>query len=510
MRIAVAVVSHEGCTFNPTPTDLEDFGARFLRYGEALLDDPPPAAGFLRGFLLRIRELVPDVELVPTMGARTTAGGRITRKTLDHLRTTIVEGLAKAGPLDGMAFCLHGASAADGEDDPEGHLLEAARGVLGPDVPIGVPLDHHGNITRRMVDLATFIVGDRFQPHDKFNTGQLLAELLVKVIRHEVDPVMVYRKLPLISHQEQYLTSKPPMKTWFDAARAHETSDSAVVSASTFPMQPWLDVAEAGYATVVVSDGDLDAANAAADDLADLAWSLRATFQAKDSVPPSEAVAQAALTEELAVISDTGDSVGGGSGGDSTTMLEEFLRHGGPRVLIPLVHPPIADIIGDLAVGQELTLEVGGAVTGWWEPVEVTGIVRAVEADYSAPDNTTATHLSSSNPLPFQNSLLCGATVALEVDNVMLVVSERSGPAGRAPNHYTGLGIDVDTYDAAVLKTASNFQFWTQDLTTNLVRANTPGPTQSDIVDLPWTRIPRPMYPLDPTLADWRHPQPTP
>jgi microcystin degradation protein MlrC len=504
VRIAVAVVSHEACTFNPTPTGLASFEARCLLYGRELLEDPPPAAGFLRGFVTTMPQIVPDVELLPSIAARTTAGGRMARETLDSLRTTIVDGLQAAGNLDGMAFCLHGASAAEGEDDVEGHLLEAVREVVGPDLPIGVPLDHHANITQRMVEKATFLIGDRYQPHDKFDTGRLLAEMLAKVIRGEIDPVMVHRKLPLISHQEQYLTSKPPMKTWFDLARAHETADSPILSVSTFPMQPWLDVTEAGYTVVVVSDGDHASAEQVADEVADLAWSLRADFQVKDSVPPAEAVARAAESNALTVISDTGDSVGGGSGGDSTTMLEEFLRHGGPRALIPLVHPPIAEMVGDLEVGQQVTLEVGGAVTGWWKPVRVTGTVRAVDADYTAPDNASVRHLTSSNPLPFQNSRYCGPTVALEVDNVMLVVSAKSGPAGRAPVHYTGLGIDVGDYDAAVLKTASNFQFWTEDLTTNLVRANTPGPTQSDVADLPWTRIPRPMYPLDPDLTDWR------
>jgi microcystin degradation protein MlrC len=255
---------------------------------------------------------------------------------------------------------------------------------------------------------------------------------------------------------------------------------------------------------VVVANGDRAAADAVADEVADLGWSLRAEFQAKDSVTPAEAVEQAAASSELSVVSDTGDSVGGGSGGDSTTLLEAFLAHGGPRALIPMVHPPIAGMVGELSVGESLTIEVGGAVTGWWKPVTVTGVVRAVESDYTAPDSAGVRHVTLANPLPFQNSRYCGPTVALEVDNVMLVVSARSGPAGSAPIHYTGLGIDVDAYDAAVLKTASNFQFWTEDLSTNLIRVNTPGPTQSDVVDLPWSRIPRPMYPLDPDLTAWR------
>lgn len=503
MRIAIAVVSHEGCTFNPTLTDLTAFEARCLVYGQEMIDSPPDAAGHLRGAVETLRHLAPDVELIPTVAARTTAGGRIERATLEHLRTTILDGLGDAGELDGFVFCLHGAGAAEGIDDVEGYLLESVREVLGPDLPIGVTLDHHANITQKMISHATVIVGDRYQPHDKYDTGRLLAELFMRVLRGEVDPVMVYRKLPLISHQEQYLTSKPPMKTWFDTARALESAGT-VLSASTFPMQPWLDVEEAGFSVVVVTDGGQTTADEAADKVADVGWSLRADFQVTDSVSPDEAVAIAARMDGFAVMSDTGDAVGGGSGGDSTVLLEAFLRHGGPRALIPMVHPPIAGIIDDLQEGQELTLELGSAVSGWWDPVTVTGVVRKIDPDYMVPVGGTVKHVTSANALPVQDARSCGATVVLEVDNVMLVISERPGNAGRAPVHFTGLGIDVDGFDAAVLKTASNFQFWSPDMTTNVVRADTTGPTQSDIIGLNWERIPRPMYPLDAGLSAWR------
>ena len=38
-------------------------------------------------------------------------------------------------------------------------------------------------------------------------------------------------KLPLLSHQEQFLTVKPPMRTWFARARAMERADPRVLQA---------------------------------------------------------------------------------------------------------------------------------------------------------------------------------------------------------------------------------------------------------------------------------------
>jgi hypothetical protein len=102
----------------------------------------------------------------------------------------------------------------------------------------------------------------------------------MRIAAGEVKPVMAWRKLRLLSHQEQYLTSRHPMKTWFDRARAME-SDPRVLQASNYPMQCWLDVAEGGWATVVVVERERALAEDLADELADLAWSIE--FQKKDA-----------------------------------------------------------------------------------------------------------------------------------------------------------------------------------------------------------------------------------
>ena len=52
------------------------------------------------------------------------------------------------------------------------------------------------------------------------------------------------------------------------------------------------------------------------------------------------------------------------------------------------------------------------------------------------------------------------------------------------------------------LKTASNFQFF-KPITSEVIRVDTHGPGQSDVVGLPWSRVPRPMYPME-APASWR------
>ena len=122
----------------------------------------------------------------------------------------------------------------------------------------------------------------RTQPHDPFETARDLTRLALRHIAGEVRPTMAWRKIPMITHQEQYLTAHGPMKEWFDRARSME-ADGRALAVSLFPMQPWLDVDEAGWSVVVVTDDDQPAAEALADELADHAWSMRLRFMEQES-----------------------------------------------------------------------------------------------------------------------------------------------------------------------------------------------------------------------------------
>jgi microcystin degradation protein MlrC len=419
------------------------------------------------------------------------AGGRIDTESRLFFEERIGTGLRRAGPVDALVAHLHGACSAEGVDDVEGAQLGIARAVLGPDVPILVTLDHHANVTRQIVAHSTAIVGHRTQPHDTYDTGRVSGALLVRMLRGEVKPVIAWRKLRIITHQEQYLTAAGPMKAWFDQARAME-ADPRVLHVAPCPMQPWLDVAEGGWATVVTVDGDRQLAERLAEESAAFAWERREAFMAKEAVAIDAAVRQAdAEPRGVVVLSDTGDTVFGGAAGDSNLILEAVLRLGiRNRALIPLISPATARRLAEAGEGAEVTLPVGGdSCPHFFTPLTVTGRVRKV-----APGKV--------NVAVFQQpDFDQGTTVIFEVGPVTLFVTERSGAAGNVPDVYRAFGIEPADYQMAVLKTASNFQFF-RPITSRVIRVDTSGPGQSDVRGLPWRRVPRPIFPLDP-IGSW-------
>src|SRR5262249_31242467 len=97
MRIAIAGISHEALTFSPLPQTLGDFrvwrGAEILEYpglGEA------------------VRSV--DFEPVPILVARGECpSGVVEERAYLQLRDEMLEGIRRAGTLDGLCLVLHGA-----------------------------------------------------------------------------------------------------------------------------------------------------------------------------------------------------------------------------------------------------------------------------------------------------------------------------------------------------------------------------------------------------------------
>ena len=494
LRIALIHVSQETNDFNPVPTRLDDYASYGILEGAEIMEKMRGHAE-VGGYIDVVEESGLDIETIPIIRALAVAGGRITREAFDFFHRKIRQGLEGAGKIDGLALQLHGACAAEGIDDVEGEQAELCRSILGPGVPIVLTLDHHANVTRKIVANCDAIVGHRTQPHDTSDTGRIGTELLLRILRGGVKPVMTWRKIPLVSHQEQFLTSKGPMKVWFDRARAME-EDPRVLQASNYPMQPWLDVAEGGWSTIVVTNNDRALAEKLADELADLVWSMRDAFQVKEAVSIDDAVRRAdAAARGIVVLSDTGDTVFGGAAGDSNLILEAMLRLGiKSRALVPLISPTAAARLFAAGIGATVTLPLGGdAATEFFRPIDVTGTVRFI----------------GSGPVALkydqQAEVDIGRRVVLDVGNVTLLITEFRGVAGNLPGVYTASGVDLGRYKIAVLKTASNFQYFAE-LTSQVIRVDTRGPGQSDVFTLPWKRTPRPIYPLDP-VADWRAPR---
>ncbi len=393
--------------------------------------------------------------------------------------------------IDALYLDLHGAAVADSHADCEGHLLHACRDILGDSIPIVLALDHHANLTKAMVENCDALVAHRTQPHHPRETGQLAATLLFNILQGTLTPTIAWKKIPLITHQEQFLTGPAgPMREWFELAREIE-SLAGVASASTFPMQPWIDVPEGGWAVSVVTNNDMALAEKHAGRLAQFAWDQRDRFLIQESVPPADAVGQALEADKgLIVLSDTGDSVFGGAPGDSTILLKEIIRQEVQQpVLLTMVDPEVVAQAIAVGTGSTIQVELGGKQSGSYStPVRLMVQVSAIGGG-----EIQAACIG-------RDTFSAGRAVVLTLGSIQIVVSETYGVGGNHPATYEHFGIDPSNAKMIVLKTASNFQYYA-DWTSQIIRVDTQGATMSDISGFNWQQLPRPIYPLDPSTT---------
>jgi microcystin degradation protein MlrC len=414
MRIAIADIGQETCHFTPVLTTVDTFRQYGLYEGEEIITRLGKSNGYIGAFFQAANDEGIDLDVVPIISGWGFASGPLSDETVTYFIEKLEDGLKRAGKIDGFYFGLHGAAAAISEPDVEGALLEAARKILGPDVPIVSPFDHHGAMTHRKINNLDCLVGHRTQPHIPYDSGYRAAKHLFNIVRGEIRPTIAWHRIPMITHQERFLTAYAPMKTWFDRARAMEEMDK-VVAVSNFPMQPWLDVPEGGWMTVVVTDNDKALAEKLSAELAQMAWEMREQFLVQDSIPVPEAVARAIAAERgVVVITDVGDNVFGGATGDSTVILNELLSQGVPDLaLLTIVDPVAVEECMAAGVGKTITLWVGGKMDpNFSHPLQVTAKIAALGEGVITADVVGRSEFDM------------GKRALLEIDNVRLVVAE--------------------------------------------------------------------------------------
>ncbi len=488
--IAIAKFGQETSSFSHTRTTLKTFEKFGLLQGNAFREQGFQT-GSIGGFIDAATESGIAWEPIPIIRGWAGASGPITDETLHFFVQSITTALAEAEVLDGVFLDLHGAGQADSYPDSEGFLLQECRKIIGPEVPLVLALDHHANLTQAMVDSCDALVAHRTQPHHPADTGYQAGRLLFDILAGHLTPNLAWRKIPMLTHQEQFLTDPPgPMREWFEMARQMETLPG-VVSASTFPMQPWLDVPNGGWAVAVVTHQDPDLADRCAGELAQFAWDQRERFLKLESVPAPQAVRQAIAAERgLVILSDTGDSVFGGAPGDSTILLKEMLeQHMTQVALLTMVDPEVVDLAINAGTGTSIDVHLGGKQDDLYSsPAIVTADVVAIGG------GEIMAHCIG------MESFNAGRAVLLRIGSIQIVVSETEGIGGNHPAVYRHFGIEPGTAKMIVLKTASNFQYFA-DLASEIIRVNTAGMTMSNLAEFDWQQLPRPIYPLDPETS---------
>jgi microcystin degradation protein MlrC len=485
MRVAIAGFMHESNTFNPTITDRAAFAAQSLVFGNDLIDEWRDAHHEVGGFFDAAKE--EGFEPVPIVMAWATPAGPVADSVLEEVTSHIIQQLQQQRP-DGFLLALHGAMVTTSHRDADGEVLARLRLALGPDFPIVVSLDLHGNISPRLIQSCQAAVAYRTYPHvDQRECGRRAASLMVRILRKEIQPRQALAKPPLIINILAQETAREPMRSFMQATRDLEALPG-ISSASLLPGFAYADVPQMGPAVIVVADHNAPLAQQEANRLGNAIWEAREQFTA--TLPEAaDALAQAMKAERLPVVLvDTGDNVGGGSAGDGTVILSEMLRQGGTDGVVCLYAPDEVRQCVGAGVGAEVQVTVGGKVDRLHgEPITVAAKVRLLhDGVYVEPAPRHGGRRTN----------FMGRTALVEIQgrNVLVLNSERHPPFSLG--QLTCLGIEPEKQRILVVKAAVAYKAAYDPIAGIIIEVDTPGLTAVNPARFDYRNIRRPMFPL--------------
>lgn len=472
-RVFVASLATETNSFSPLRTDLADFRESFYA--------PPgqhPETPTLCSAVFPVLRARPDITLIEGTATWAEPGGLINRATWEGLRDEILAQLRAALPVDAVVLGLHGAMIADGEPDPEGALIEAAR-ALAPGAVIGVTFDPHSHLSARRVENADVITVFKEFPHTDFvRTAEDCVRLTLDRVAGRVRPVISTFDCRMI---EVLPTSREPMRGFVDRMLALEGREG-VLSVSLIHGFMAGDSADLGAQVIVITDDRPDQGAALAERLGREVFGFRGQTR-PPFLPPDAALARAAVSPRPVVLADVWDNPGGGVAGDSTILLLAALERGVTNACLgPLWDPMAVRLCFAAGQGAELDLRFGGKTSAHaGPPIDARVTVRHLQRN--------AVQSFGASVVPLGDAAVAG------LPGIDVVLTSNRAQAF-APDLFSNLGIDPACRDLVIVKSTNHFHGAFAPIAGTVLYCEVEGPYPNDPRKTRYTRLTRPLWPI--------------
>jgi microcystin degradation protein MlrC len=500
-RVAILGFSIECNRFAP-PATRADFAAGTFE-GEAILAEaraPTPRMSAETPGLVAAMDASGAWVPIGVSLAMAQPNGPVEHAFFVDLVAAIEHRLRAALPVDAVYICAHGAGLTTEEDDPDGALFALVRAIVGRRVPIAATLDLHANVSARMVASLDAFIGYRTNPHVDMRERGAEAALAIREMLAGTRPRSAWLRLPIVPPTVTLLTAAGPYAEMIDLGQRRMTPE--IMNVSVMGGFAFADTVESGLSVVVTARHDKRAAEALAREIAIFGWNNRARF-VPDLTPLDAAVSRALVVGRdpalpALVFADVADNPGGGGRGNTMFLLRAFCEAGVEGALFGIFYDPeLAAEAHRRGLGARFAARFNRAETTrfsepWTTPAEIAALG---DGDCVGRRGIYA-----------GMRLALGPCAALRVGGVtVVVVSCRVQCAD--PVFFEMMGLDIGRARAVAVKSRGHFRagfdaFFGAE---QIVEVDLPGLTSPVLRRFDWTRLPRPVIPLDDDVA-WRPP----
>ncbi len=491
-RIATAGFQHESNTFSSVPAGLEKWERSGILEGEAIRAEYGSSQSTLAGFFDACADSG-DVELVPLLFTRLTPMGAMTHEATAHIMDRALAAIRDGGPWDAVLLPQHGAAVSETWPDADGAFVRRVRELVGPDVPIGLALDMHANVSPMMVENADITTVYQTNPHiDAYEQAKLCANLVLRMLKGEIKPVTALENPPLLVNILNQGTSDEPMKTLVRLAD-EQRKRPGVLTVSVVEGYPYSDVAEMGMSFIAITDNDPALAKEIAKELADAAWAVREPLNAGGTPIDAALTRAAAAPVGPVVLFDVGDNVGAGSPADSTLILHAARRLGIKGLLQAVCDPGSVRECQQAGIGSRVKLAVGGKTDGQHgAPFPIEGTVTALsDGRY---EETGPTHAG----FRFFND---GPSAAIRTDDGYTIVLTTLPGGSMSLQQFRTLGIEPTQMPIIIAKGVHSPRPAMEPIAREMIWVATAGVTTADLTTFTYRHRRVPIYPLEHNVA---------
>jgi len=481
------MMKHETNTFSPIPTSLD----RFFEWGGHLGDDAYHAykgTGMPFSAYIDVAETAGHQVITP-IAAEAMPSGIVQAEAYNFMTKQILEAVQTG--VDAALLDLHSAMVSETTDDGEGTLLYEMR-KINPQLPIGVTYDLHANLTQKMVENCTCLIGYKTYPHiDMYEVGSQIADILLNSIDENYEPVIYWARPPVLAQTLRMGHSDEPMKSILALTKEAE-KDPEILAATVFGGFPLADFNDAGSSACIVAKHDTKLAKDWCDRIVKQIWENRREFVYSGRVL-SEALTYAkSLDDGPTILLDHADNVGSGGTQDVMTVIEEVIKAGLEDVAVAAVYDPEAvDLMTKAGIGQEISLNLGGktdmpSINTKGQPLRIKGTVKTL----------TNGEWIVRGPMYTGVKVSMGNTAVLAVGGMeIVIISKHHEPWDTVV--FTSVGIQPDKKRYLLLKSRIHYRAGFEQLAKNTITCDGEGVTTSDNNLLTFRKVRRPIYPLD-------------
>ena len=182
------------------------------------------------------------------------------------------------------------------------------------------------------------------------------------------------------------------------------------------------------------------------------------------------------------ILNDFADSSNAGSGGDSPEVISRILAlESDVSALMYINDVPFVRACQNAGVGNTVTADLGATICKHlFTPVRVTAEVKAL----------------FDGVVPFHGMFVdFGPSAVVKIRNTIVIVTTEHRNNGD-PYLYRAFGYDPADFNMVVVKACTSFRAFYAPLTDLMYPTSTGGAATSDLLSLPYKKIPKSFYPF--------------